>query len=82
MKNLNKICLKQKYWGYFFKFNQENKLQELMITSYSVLFEDMTDKNWALGKKIRKKNGTSYKHCNKCRRIYLSIDYKIKNKTL
>ncbi|PWF94715.1 hypothetical protein SMSE_01390 [Spiroplasma poulsonii] len=30
MKNLNKICLKQKYWGYCSKCNQENKLQELI----------------------------------------------------
>ncbi|WP_338966501.1 MULTISPECIES: hypothetical protein [unclassified Spiroplasma] len=51
MKKLNKICLKQKYWGYCSKWNQENKLQELMRKSYPVSFEDMTDEHWALGKK-------------------------------
>lgn len=52
MKKLNKICLKQKYWGYCFhkECNQENKLQELMRKSYSVSFEDMADEQWALGK--------------------------------
>ncbi|WP_253301788.1 hypothetical protein [Spiroplasma endosymbiont of Phyllotreta cruciferae] len=50
MKKLNKICLKQKYWGYCFKCNIENKLQKLMLKSYPVSFEDMTDKHWALGK--------------------------------
>lgn len=50
MKKLNKICLKQKYWGYCFKCNQENKLNELMLKSYPVSFEDMTDEHWALGK--------------------------------
>ncbi len=28
-----------------------NKLNELMLHSYSVSFEDMTDEHWALGKK-------------------------------
>lgn len=55
MKKLNKICLKQKYWGYCSKCNKENKLQnklqELMRRSYSVSFEEMTDEHWALGKK-------------------------------
>lgn len=51
MKKLNKICLKQKYWGYCFKCNQENKLQELMLKSYPVSFENMTDEQWALGRK-------------------------------
>jgi hypothetical protein len=27
-----------------------NKLNELMLKSYSVSFEDMTDNHWALGK--------------------------------
>lgn len=50
MKKLTKICFKQKYWGYCFKCNQENKLNELMRKSYSVsFFENMTDEHWALG---------------------------------
>ncbi|WP_342256283.1 hypothetical protein [Spiroplasma endosymbiont of Poecilobothrus nobilitatus] len=54
MKKLNKTCLKQRYWGYCFHKecnNQENKLQELMLRAYPVSFEDMTDEQWALGKK-------------------------------
>ncbi|KAF0850151.1 hypothetical protein [Spiroplasma poulsonii] len=54
MKKLNKICLKQKYWGYCSKCKQENKLQELMRKSYSVSFENVSDEHWALG--LRKKN--------------------------
>ncbi|GAA6238571.1 MAG: hypothetical protein SPLM_06880 [Spiroplasma phoeniceum] len=50
MKKLNKTCLKKRYWGYCFKCNQENKLQELMLKSYSVSFENMTYEYWALGK--------------------------------
>ncbi len=50
MKKLNKICLKQKYWGYCSKCNQENKLQKLMFKSYAVSFEEMNDEHWALGK--------------------------------
>ncbi len=58
MKKLNKIFLKQKYWGYRFykECNQENKLQELIRKSYSVSFKDMTDEHWALGRKRIKRN--------------------------
>ncbi len=34
MKKLNKICLKKRYWGYCFRCNQENKLQELILRAY------------------------------------------------
>ncbi|UZQ29191.1 MAG: hypothetical protein OHM56_08195 [Spiroplasma phoeniceum] len=51
MKKLNKICLKQRYWWYCSKCNQENKLQQLMVKSYPVSFEEMTYEHWALGKK-------------------------------
>ncbi|UZQ30680.1 MAG: hypothetical protein OHM56_03900 [Spiroplasma phoeniceum] len=54
MKKLNKICLKQRYWGYCFRCNKENKLQELILGAYPVSFEKMTDDLWALG--LRKKN--------------------------
>ncbi|WP_338990049.1 hypothetical protein [Spiroplasma endosymbiont of Seladonia tumulorum] len=50
MKKLNKTCLKQRYWSYCSKCDQKNKLQELMLKSYPVSFEDMTDEHWALGK--------------------------------
>ncbi|WP_338954932.1 hypothetical protein [Spiroplasma endosymbiont of Polydrusus cervinus] len=52
MKKLNKIYLKQRYWGYYFhkECNKENKLQELMFRSYPASFEDMTDEQWTLGK--------------------------------
>ncbi|WP_425378831.1 hypothetical protein [Spiroplasma endosymbiont of Polydrusus pterygomalis] len=50
MKKLNKICLKQRYWGYCFhkECNKENKLNELMLKSYSVSQEDIIDEHWAL----------------------------------
>ncbi len=54
MKKLNKICLKKRYWGYCFRCNQENKLQELILRAYSVSFEDITDERWTLGRKNRR----------------------------
>ncbi|WP_348736457.1 hypothetical protein [Spiroplasma endosymbiont of Ammophila pubescens] len=51
MKKLNKTCLKQRYWGYCSKCNQENKLNELMLKNYSVSFENITDEHLVLGKK-------------------------------
>ncbi|WP_425377720.1 hypothetical protein [Spiroplasma endosymbiont of Polydrusus pterygomalis] len=53
MKKLNKICLKQRYWGYCFhkECNKENKLNELMLKSYPVSQEDITDEHWALNNK-------------------------------
>lgn len=51
MKKLNKFCLKQRYWGYCSKCNKENKLNQLMLRSYPVTFEDMSDEQWALGRK-------------------------------
>ncbi|WP_338992544.1 hypothetical protein [Spiroplasma endosymbiont of Seladonia tumulorum] len=53
MKKLNKTCIKKRYWGYCFhkECNQENKLSELMLKSYSVSFENIADEHWALNTK-------------------------------
>ncbi|ALA98088.1 hypothetical protein SKUN_001213 [Spiroplasma kunkelii CR2-3x] len=51
MKKLNKTCIKKRYWAYYFKCNQENKLNELMRKSYLVSQDEITDEHWALGKK-------------------------------
>lgn len=39
MKKLNKNCLKQKYWNYCFKCNQE----KLILKNYSLSFENKVD---------------------------------------
>ncbi|AXF95248.1 hypothetical protein [Spiroplasma phoeniceum] len=49
-KYINETCLKKRYWGYCFKCNQENKLNELMRKSYLVSQDEITDEHWALGK--------------------------------
>ncbi len=46
-----KICLKQRYWGYCFKCNKENKLQKLMLRSYPISQNDIVDEHWALNTK-------------------------------
>ncbi|AXF96564.1 hypothetical protein [Spiroplasma phoeniceum] len=51
MKNLNKTCLKKRYWGYCFKCNQENKLNELMGKSYLVSQDEIADEHWGLNTK-------------------------------
>ncbi|WP_281268831.1 hypothetical protein [Spiroplasma phoeniceum] len=38
-----KICLKQKYWGYCFKCDKQDK--------HIISQDEITDEHWALGKK-------------------------------